>query len=207
MPLVETAFEQKRFVYKADSGLIPYDALIGSVTHDAVLDAFAQMQWQTEDYFGPDLRWLEGLDSNDIDHWVIMLPQLTAKGPRATIDGFGPTSVFRRRRRRDRGPVFGYISDRKHRTTARRIAGAVESIGDANADALHEPCTGALLIYPVVEMPDGEPIPDTLDPSGLVMAFVAVAPSSTRPPDGRLVTFTVRDREREDEAIVDTDDG
>jgi len=109
--------------------------------------------------------------------------------------------VFRRKRRR--GSLFGAISDPKHRSTARRIAGAEQSIGDAAADALYGPKTGALLVYPVVEADKDGEIASSLKPEAVVMAFVAVAPITTRPADRRLVTFVVRDPEHEDDAIVD----
>jgi hypothetical protein len=205
MPLMRTAAERIRFMYRATTGLIPYDALVGAAPHADVIEALRQMTWQVDGYFAPDLRWLEGLDETDVERWIVLLPQHTGKGPQATVDGFGPISVFRRRRRRDRGPVFGYISDRKHRATAQRIAGTLASIGDPNADNLHGDRTGALLIYPVVEMDPADAVPEELTPSEVVTAFVAVAPASTRPADGRLVTFTVRDPEREDEPVVESE--
>jgi hypothetical protein len=201
MTVVSAATTPTRFKYQGKSSLIPYDALVGSLTHAQLLAVLTSLTWQTADYFAPDLRWLEGLSADDIDEWVVMLPQHAGHGSRAKIAGSETLSVFRRQRRR--GPLFGAIGDPKHRATARRIAGALPSTGDVNADALHGDRTGAFLLYPIVELGQSEAIPQDLGPEQVVMAFVAVAPHSTRPPDGRLVTFRVHDPDRADEAIVD----
>jgi hypothetical protein len=130
----------------------------------------------------------------------VILPQHAGSGPRATIAGHGPLSVFRRRRRRD--PLFGAISDPKHRFAADRIAG-VGHVADPLADELHQPRRGALLIYPVVEYEKDDDIPAELDLENVVIALVFVAPESTGSPDGTLVRFVVKDATRQDEPIVD----
>jgi hypothetical protein len=206
MPLIRSADKTMRFAYKHGDRMIPYDALVGEADHKSVISALAQMRWQAADHFAPDLRWLSGLRPEEVDRWIVMLPQHAGKGPRATVDGHGPLSVFRRQRRTDRGPVFGYISDPKHRATALRIAGATESFGDPHADTLHRARTGALLIYPAVEASAGVDIPGALHGSDVVTAFMAVAPSGVKLAGGRFVTFTVRDPERDDEPIVDLHD-
>jgi len=202
VPIIAVATETERFKYVGPAGTIPYDALVGSVSHGQLVSVLEQLAWQPDEYFAPDLNWLKTLSDDDVGEWVVILPQHTAQGPRATILGQGPLSIFRRQRRR--GSLFGAISDPKHRISARRIAGTDASIGDSTADRLHGPRTGALLAYPVVELQKDSQITATLEPEQVVTAFVAVAPATTRPPDGRLVTFVVRDRDREDEAIIDT---
>jgi hypothetical protein len=200
-PLIACASTDTRFKYVGKAGVIPYDARVGKAPHDQVVNVLEKLVWLPDDYFEPDLNWLKGLKPDEVDDWVVLLPQHTAKGARATIMGHGPLSVFVRNRRR--GTLFGAISDPKHRFSARRIAGAIESIGDVSADELHGPRTGALLVYPVVEVEKEAEIPTELQPEQVVTAFVAVAPMTTRPSDGRLVTFVVRDKDREDEAIID----
>jgi hypothetical protein len=203
-PILACATTTLRFKYVGPAGTIPYDALVGSLSHEQLLGVLERLQWQPDDYFTPDLNWLKTLTAADVSEWVVILPQHAGKGARAKVLERGPISVFRRRRRR--GPLFGGISDPKHRASARRIAGAEESIDDATADQLHGERTGALLVYPVVEFDKDSQVPSELKPDQVVMAFVAAAPITTRPPDGRLVTFVVHNQEREDEAIVDAED-
>jgi len=116
------------------------------------------------------------------------------------VEGEGPLSVFRRRRRR--APLFGAISDPKHRPAAGRIAGVGE-LPDPAADALHQPRRGAVLVYPLVEHDKDDEVPAELDAGDVVMALVFVAPESTGSPDGELVRFVVRDSSQFDEPIVD----
>lgn len=153
-----------------------------------------------EDHFRADLTWLDGLTPEQIADWVVILPQHTGKSPRATIAGHGPLSVFRRKRRRD--PLFGAISDPKHRWASDRIAG-VGTHADALADQLHQERRGALLFYPMVETESDDEISADLDAADVIVALVFVAPESTGSPDGRLVQFVVKDAAKEDEPIVD----
>lgn len=200
-PIIAAATDAERFKYVGPAGSVPYDALVGTVAHDRLVAVLERLVWQPDEYFAPDLNWLKSLGAGDVAEWIVILPQHTAQGPRATILGYGPLSIFRRKRRR--GPLFGGISDPKHRASARRIAGTDPSIGDPTADRLHGPRAGALLVYPIVELERDSQIGAELEPDQVVTAFVAVAPVTTRPPDGRLVTFEVRDPERENEAIID----
>src|SRR5581483_6723120 len=177
-----------------------YDALVGSISHSDLVTGLEKLYWQPDDYFKPDFNWLASLPDDVVDQWVVILPQHKEQGARSKILGRGPFSVHRRQRRR--GSLFGAISDPKHRHSAQRIAGAVGPTNDAAAESLHGPRTGALLVYPVVEIPKGA-IPDDLKPEEVVMAFVAVAPMNARPVDGRLVAFVVRDPTHAEDAIVD----
>jgi hypothetical protein len=131
---------------------------------------------------------------------VVILPQHAGKGPRATIAGHGPSSVFRRKRRRD--PLFGAISDPKHRWASDRIAG-VGAHADALADKLHQERRGALLVYPIVEHESDDDVSADLGAADVVIALVFVAPMSTGSPDGTLVRFVVKDTSKKDEPIVD----
>jgi len=200
-PIIAAATEQAQFIYPGPKGPIAYGALVGHITHSDLLGVLGKLYWQPDDYFKPDFNWLAGLGNEEIEDWVVILPQHTEQGGRSRVLGYGPLSVHRRQRRR--GPLFGAISDPKHRESAKRIAGAVGPSIDEAAEALHKPNTGALLVYPVVEIPEGAAVPSALKPQEVVMAFVAVAPITTRPADGRLVAFVVRDPDHADEAIID----
>lgn len=106
--------------------------------------------------------------------------------------------MFRRRR----GPLFGAISDPKHRPVADRIAG-VGDLDDKLANSLHRRRGGAVFVYPVVEYEGKDEIPQELGAGEVVIALTFVAPMSTGSPDGKLVQFKVRDRSRSQEPIVD----
>jgi hypothetical protein len=136
---------------------------------------------------------------------VVLLPQHVAKGAKSEVGDFGTLSVFRRRRRKGRGGLFGAISDPKHRPVAAQIAG-VGDHDDELAAELHRERRGALMVYPIVEFEDGEGIPDHLESGEVVMALVFVAPVSTGSPDGTLVRFVARDPTQSDEPIVDSPD-
>ena len=202
LPLIQLANSQGDFAYKSGAGERTYPASHGAISHSDFLAILKQLRWQPEDHFTADLNWLDGLDASQIEDWAIILPQHAGNGPRATIGGAGPGSVFRRKRRRD--PLFGAISDPKHRPAAARIAGVGE-LADPLADTLHQERRGAVLVYPVVEHDRDDEIPEELDADQVVMALVFVAPESTGSPDGALVRFVVRDSNKLDEPIVDAD--
>ncbi len=202
-PLLGAAMKVEEFVHVENGRAIPYEAHVAELAHANVIAVLKSLRWQPPDYFKPDLTWLARLGDENIDDWIVILPQHKGKGPRATVLDQGPISVFRRTRRAGRGALFGGLSDRKHRDSAYRIAGALPAGRDTTADRLHAPKRGALVLYPVVEAAKDEDIPTALEPKDVVMAFGAVAPAAARPIDGRLVAFVVRDPEREDDAIVD----
>lgn len=200
LPLVSLANAKGDFAYATAAGQRTYPASYGTISHEDFLSILKKLHWQPDDHFKADLTWLDGLESSQIEDWAIILPQHAGAGPRKTIAGQGPVSVFRRKRRRD--PLFGAISDPKHRFAADRIAGVGE-LADSLADKLHQERRGAVLVYPVVEYDQDSDIPDELEPEQVVMALVFVAPESTGSPDGTLVQFVVRDSSQSDEPIVD----
>ena len=161
-----------------------------------------RLEWLPTDHFAADLAWLETLDASQLEDWAVLMPQHVGTGPRSTFLERANLSVFRRQRRRD--PLFGAISDPKHRVAADRIA-CVRGGADDATSGLRRARRGALLLYPVVETPEGQEIADTLDPGEVILACVFVAPTSTGSPDGALVRFVVRDRQRAQEAIIDRD--
>ncbi|MCW3045756.1 MAG: sle [Solirubrobacterales bacterium] len=200
LPLIRRASSDGTFAYRTATGERSYPASYGTIDHAAFVAMLKKLGWEPEDHFAADLTWLDGLDATQIEDWAVILPQHAGKGPRATIAGHGPLSVFRRRRRRD--PLFGAISDPKHRFAADRIAG-VGDLEDPLADTLHQERRGAVLVYPVVEHEQDDQVHGELDAEEVVIALVFVAPESTGSPDGTLVRFVVRDSAQRDEPIVD----
>lgn len=200
LPLIQAASTDGVFAYRTATGERTYPASYGTTDHSSFVAMLKKLRWQPNDHFTADLTWLDGLDPTQIEDWAVILPQHSGKGARATIAGHGPISVFRRRRRRD--PLFGAISDPKHRFAADRIAG-VGTLADPLADQLHQVRRGALLIYPIVEYDHDDEVPTELGAEDVVVALVFVAPESTGSPDGTLVRFVVKDTAQQDEPIVD----
>ncbi|MEV7288064.1 Z1 domain-containing protein [Streptomyces sp. NPDC093252] len=184
-----------------------YGARVGIVSHDTLLKVLCDLRWSVPSQFSPHLEFLlrAGRDPHTIDDWFVIAPTQTAARRReARILGHGPFALARRTRRR--GPLFGAISEPKHRGAALRIAGAVPTEGNPTVEESVRPRRGALLIYPVIETdprlsPDG-----SVDPGDLVMAFSFVAPASSVPSGRPLVRFRAIDSGRQDAITIDRDD-
>lgn len=201
-PLVEAASLLGSFSYPTSGGSRrTYPAWYGTIAHHRLLRGLEAMRWQPADHFAADLTWLQSITADQLEDWVVLMPQHVGTGPKASVLGRDSLSVFRRQRRRH--PLFGAISDPKHRHAASRIAGVDPAAGEDDTDGLRRGRRGAVLLYPMVEMPEDQDVPSELGPGEIVLACVFVAPTSTGSPDGALVQFVVRDRERADEPIVD----
>jgi Z1 domain len=200
LPLLRRVSAAGDFAYPTASGQRTYPVLFGVSSHAEFIDALKALRWNPEDHFAADMTWLDGLDETQIEDWAIVLPQHAGNGARRPLVDGRTLSVFRRRRRRD--PLFGAISDPKHRHAANRIAGVGE-FANPFTDGLRSPTRGSFFIYPVVEFDDDAEIPDDLGFDEIVMAFSLVAPEGTGSPDGTLVRFVVKDGNRPDEPIVD----
>lgn len=199
VPLVAGAETLGDFSYRTKAGSRPCSGYYGLTDHPDFVAILRGLRWLPDDHFAADLAWLEDLEPDQIKDWAVVLPQHVGKGPKARFGGHDkPRSVFRRQRRR--GPLFGAISDPKHRPIAARIAG-VGDLDDELATSLHKEGRGAVLVYPVVEFEDE--VPEDLSDDEVVVALVFVAPMSTGAPDGRLIQFEVRDKTKFDEPIVD----
>ena len=200
LPLIQLASTDGTFTFPTAKGTGSFPGPWGTIDHPSFVAMLKKLRWLPDDHFRADFSWLSGLTDEQIADWVVILPQHAGKGARANIAGHGPLSVFRRKRRRD--PLFGAISDPKHRWVSDRIAG-VGTHADPLADKLHQERRGALLVYPIVEYENDDDIPADIDAGDVVVALVFVAPESTGSPDGRLVQFVVKDTTKEDEPIVD----
>jgi hypothetical protein len=200
LPLVGRASSSGDFAYPTAAGQRTYPAFYGTIDHGDFVERLKLLRWLPNDHFTADLTWLEGLDKSQLRDWAVILPQHAGKGPRAMLVDGRPLSMFRRRRRRD--PLFGAISDPKHRFAADRIAG-VGDVPDSLADSLQRAGRGAVLVYPVLELEDDADVPNEVDVDEVVMTLVFVAPEATGSPDGALVRFVVRDSNQPDEPIVD----
>ncbi|MFE2039500.1 Z1 domain-containing protein [Streptomyces sp. NPDC059477] len=184
-----------------------FEARVGTVSHDTLTRVLCDLRWSAPSQFSPHLEFLlrAGHTPATIDDWFVFTPlQTSARRREARVLGHAPFTLARRARRR--GPLFGAISEPKHRSTALRVAGASPTPGNTAVEEHVRPGRGALLIYPVVEAdprlsPDG-----SVDPADLVMAFSFVAPMSSVPPGSPLVRFRTIDSGRQDAITIDRDD-
>lgn len=200
MPLIQRAISSR--VEFRSSERTSYEANIGTVTHEQLLDVLSSLRWHDDQNFTPDLNWLAGLGPDRISDWAAILPQEKDAQKARRILSLGPLSLFERGRRRP--PYFGEITDPKHRAAANCIAGIENRFGDTQAAQYSQSRRGAMLIYPVIEspLPPGEPSAE-MDPRRLVMAFWLLAPQDAQHPAERLVKFVARDSRRNSAAIVE----
>ncbi|MET7715744.1 Z1 domain-containing protein [Streptomyces sp. NPDC005407] len=183
-------------------------ALTGSVSHTELMEVLENLRWWNAVPFLPHLRFLRELAKNPhlIDDWLLITPHYaTQRGDSASILGSEPLALSQRQRRRVQ--IFGYISDRKHRATARRIARAIPETTDPVTERFSRDRRGAILLYPVIEEPPSAVVRHgEADPSKVAMVFSLVAPASSaaagRPP----ISFSAIDKSRSDALIVDTAD-
>ncbi|MFE1909525.1 Z1 domain-containing protein, partial [Streptomyces gardneri] len=185
-----------------------YAALTGRIGADTLLDLVSRARWGAPSQFDPHLDYLREITTSipaQVDDWIVLAPQHSQAGRRIRLGATGRAySYFARDRRRY--PLFGAVSDLKHRAVALRIAGALADSGDAAVEDLVAPRRGVIVLYPIVESEHRATLVEdgSLDPSRIVMAFDFVAPASARSDDGRVLRFTTVDSSQEGVAIIDT---
>ncbi|MEU7136656.1 Z1 domain-containing protein [Streptomyces sp. NPDC046261] len=195
------------FSYEFDDIARPHhvDAFAGTVPADTVLDVLSALKWHSGEQFAPHLAYLEEITkhSRQIDDWLVVAPQHTARRQQIVLgDSSRPFSWFGVERRRD--PLFGAISNPRHRAALLRVAGALPSCGDAATEQYATERRGALALYPIVEKRNAESIASDghIDPGRVVMAFAFVAPSAARGRSNQVVRFTTIDSSRANQAII-----
>ncbi len=178
-----------------------YKAQFGIAPHDQMIQVFSSLAWSETCYFEPDLRWLQGLNSAQVSDWAVIFPQHVRQSEaRGLILGHGPLSLFRRKRLR--AGYFSTISESRHRSAVKRIAGVDAQGGGPEAERLASPRRGAVLVYPVIEKEliiDGI---EEISPREVVMAFHILAPRETVAEDRPLVTFTTVDSAHRNKPII-----
>ncbi|MGW3545665.1 Z1 domain-containing protein [Nocardia niigatensis] len=192
--------------FGGDLGVHTYAARVGRLMSTEALDLFESLRWRAPSQFEPHLTYLRDITASRlIDDWIVIAPQHNRAGRRLPF-GSSEYSWFERDRRRD--PLFGAISDPKHRAAALRIAGSLADSSDPHTEALAADKRGAVVLYPMIE-PDHRAeanLGDPIDLAKVVFGFGFVAPASARPYGDRLVRFTTIDSSK-DVAIIDTGEG
>ncbi|CAL9541096.1 Z1 domain-containing protein [Streptomyces sp. enrichment culture] len=183
-----------------------FDALTAVVPAAQFLDLVTELRWRAPSQFEPHLTYLREITSGSapgVEDWLVLAPQHTNRGKQIVVTSGPAVSWFARDRRRD--PLFGAISDRKHRGVALRVAGALSDSGDTVTERFVKDRRGVVVLYPIVESQHRDEIDreGRIDPGKLVVAFGFVAPASARVGDGRVLRFTTVDSSRGDSAIID----
>jgi hypothetical protein len=181
-----------------EAGATRFDAFVGAVSHADLIIALKSYEWLTLDYFVPNLAYLREIgDLGQVSDWVVILPQTHEEA--TLLHGIGKRSVHRRERRRH--PLFGAISDPKHRGVAHRIAGSAPGFSDPLAATWASDRRGALLIYPVVET-QGEAMKRSLPAQRAIMAFCFIAPATAVAASGQVVQFVARNVAHDRDVVV-----
>ena len=163
-----------------------FEAFECEVAQADMLQVLRSLTWDNEECFKADLAWLETLTKDELDRWLVWLPQL--KNPRtAKIDGLGPFSLHTR-------AGAEYLNVKTTVDDRRAIEARVRTPGASR---------GGMLIYPMVPNELQHPPGTDIDSGALVMAFRLTLPESAAPADGRLVTFVARDTSRPNQPIID----
>ncbi|WP_328970283.1 Z1 domain-containing protein [Streptomyces sp. NBC_00239] len=186
-----------------------FPALAGTVSAAAMLSVFEQLHWESPAPFLPHLRYLTEITEKTpakIDDWLVLAPQHASSTHKKVLLGATGRSFswFARDRRVDRHPLFGAISDRKHRGVAHRIAGSLPDSGDPVTESLVADRRGALVLYPIIESEHRGSIggDGSIDPGKVVMAFTFVAPASAHNANDQVIQFATIDSSSKS-AIID----
>ncbi|MCF3122519.1 Z1 domain-containing protein [Streptomyces arenae] len=183
-----------------------FDAFHNLFSPGEILDVLHSARWLPGGDFTPHLTYLQEISKsqNMLQDWLVVAPQHTRTGNRMTLGDNGRQySWFGVERRRD--PLFGAISNPRHRAALLRVAGALPSSEDPATEQLAADRRGVIALYPIVEPVNADTVvgTGTADPSKVVMTFCFIAPTTARSDDGRVVRFTTIDSSREDAAIIE----
>ncbi|MFC9998102.1 Z1 domain-containing protein [Nocardia sp. NPDC127526] len=206
-PVLESLPETVDLIYDRAKGL-SFEAFAGAIEAPYILEVLEALKWCAPAQFEPHLTYLMQITAKRlVDDWLVLAPQHNTPGKRTR---FGSTdreySWFERERRR--GPLFGGISDPKHRVIAHHIAGGPSESGDPTVDRLSGDRRGVLVLYPMIE-PDhraAAAADGAIDSGHVVLGFGFIAPQGAQYGGSSIVRFTTIDSSK-DVAIIDSSDG
>ncbi|MBL1080011.1 Z1 domain-containing protein [Nocardia sp. 2] len=205
LPELESlAAEPIQFTYDTKKGL-SFPALVGTVSATHMCDLFEALKWSAPSQFEPHMTYLRGVTTRAlIDDWVLLAPQHAKPDKRIRLDSTVREYCWFERDRR-RGPLFGAISDPKHRVIAHYIAGGTGRSDDPHTNVLCTERRGVVVLYPMVERDHRDVAANSgvLEPGRVVMGFGFVAPEHAHYDGARRVRFATIDSSR-DTAIIDS---
>jgi hypothetical protein len=192
-PILAAATETRQFA--VPGARTTFDAHIAAVSHPEMLAVLGKLTWMTPETLLPELAWLRNLGADQLDRWVILIPQQTRRVTGRTLLGHGPFSIFERKRTKNGAGAFMVFSELRHRNAAYRIAGIPTEHDDAEADRLTGPATASIIVYPTVE-PGGldRAAEDVIDPGQVTLGFHIITPLSSAPRGGDLIKWVTIDR-------------
>lgn len=185
VPLLKAATESTTLT----AGTRSFDALVGAVSHQVMVDVLRGLTWAKPDTFAPDLAWIATLSDEVIDHWDVMLPQLKNREP-IDIRGVGRFTVHGRKV--EHGTSIRGNSESLHRGAISEFPGRTSK-------------SGCAILYPVMDTDklDVDDVAADGYPKRLVMALMLQLPDSAIPSDHRPLVYQVKAPDKPNYAIVD----
>src|ERR1039458_2970638 len=173
-----------------------FEAFIGLVSHAKVVASMEARIWLFDGYWRADLAYFrEALADQEILDWLVVMPQPGGKERLSELPGIGRRQLFKRARRPERGQVFGFISEGRHRPTVQFIATGEPVVEELRA--YRQEHRGGMLLYPSYTSAD--PPQDAEIETQIVLAPYFVPPSTARQINRTFVQFRVRDPSRSPE--------
>ena len=193
-----------QFYYPDGDRIGAFDARVALVPAAEMLETLANFKWTENFSLEPHLRLMEmAIGEGTLKDWAVVVPYLKVSVEHS-VDGI-IVPMLTRSRRGDRAGFPG--SSFRQRAAIEHIAGG-PALGGANADALHTPTRGAMLLTfagdpASKEKADRDPRGWTgpIDPRDVATLFSFALPLSAAP-RGR-IGFRVRDESRSGAAIID----
>ncbi|WP_433408903.1 Z1 domain-containing protein [Saccharomonospora azurea] len=167
-------------------GRSSFEALVGTVSHQQMVDVLRKLKWATPETFKPDLAWIASLPEDVLNQWFIVFPQ---RRRRVNIRGIGDFSVHGRKV--ERGDRIRGNSETAHRSALDALPGRT-------------PTSGSALVYPVMNKDEvDDEVAVNGYPKRLVMALMLQLPDSAVPQDRKPLVYQVAVPDEPLYALVD----
>jgi hypothetical protein len=229
-PLLDAADTEGQFFYINEAGLPrPWKARYGVVSAEVLIDIIRKFRWASNFKFGPYLVFMrKAITEGTLKDWAIIVPELDSL-PTKTVAG-RDLRIIRRFRRTDRPWQFSGSSTRQRDALVAisggidaetvdqdgEIASALELPEFSHVKELKVATRGAFLLtfagdstsvrfHDAQGRTDPNKLPSPTDPKNIATLFSYALPLGSAPA-GR-IAFTVRRKDRPDDAIVDNDLG
>lgn len=180
-----------------------FEGRVAIVPADEMIRVLNEFVWVDGLGIRPTLEVLKDAAAREkLEDWAVVVPYLGANPVLRAVDGLD-VPVLRRKRREDRAGFSG--SSFRQRGAVERIAGNLDAVGGAAAEAHYRPTRGAMLLTfaadPVKDQPrDPKLLPATVRPEDIATLFSLVIPKAAAP-RGR-IGFTVRNKAHATSPIV-----
>jgi hypothetical protein len=229
-PLLDAAHTEGNFFYINEAGTPrPWNARYGVVDADALIEVVRKFQWANNFKFDPYLAFMrKAISEGTLKDWAIIVPEIDSL-PIRTVGGRN-LRIMRRYRRPDRPWQFSGSSTRQRDALLAissgidaetvdvdgEIASSLELPEYAHVKELKVATRGALLLtfagdsssarfHDAKGFTDPKKLPDPTDPKNIATLFSYALPLASAPA-GR-IAFTVRRKDRPDDAIVEAESG